>query len=44
MDDRLQEMTVFVRVAESGSLSRAARELALSQPSVSRIIGGWRRG
>ena len=38
MSDRWQEMTVFVRVAESGSLSRAARELALSQPSVSRII------
>lgn len=39
MSDRWQEMTVFVRVAESGSLSRAARELTLSQPSVSRIIG-----
>lgn len=39
MSDRWQEMTVFVRVAESGSLSRAARELKLSQPSVSRIIG-----
>ncbi|RZL85189.1 MAG: LysR family transcriptional regulator, partial [Sphingomonas sp.] len=32
-------MTVFVRVADSGSLSRAARGLKLSQPSVSRIIG-----
>ncbi|PZR89116.1 MAG: LysR family transcriptional regulator [Stutzerimonas stutzeri] len=32
-------MAVFVRVAESGSLSRAARELGLSQPSVSRIVG-----
>jgi DNA-binding transcriptional LysR family regulator len=39
MSDRWQEMAVFVRVAESGSLSRAARELKLSQPSVSRIIG-----
>jgi DNA-binding transcriptional LysR family regulator len=39
MGDRWQEMTVFVRVAESGSLSRAARELNLSQPSVSRIVG-----
>jgi DNA-binding transcriptional LysR family regulator len=39
VSDRWQEMTVFVRVAESGSLSRAARELTLSQPSVSRIIG-----
>jgi DNA-binding transcriptional LysR family regulator len=39
MSDRWQEMIVFVRVAESGSLSRAARELKLSQPSVSRIVG-----
>jgi DNA-binding transcriptional LysR family regulator len=39
MNDRLQELTVFVRAAESGSFSRAARELRLSQPSVSRIVG-----
>jgi DNA-binding transcriptional LysR family regulator len=39
MGDRLQELTVFVRAAESGSFSRAARELGLSQPSVSRIVG-----
>ena len=39
MSDRLQELTVFVRAAESGSFSRAGRELGLSQPSVSRIIG-----
>jgi DNA-binding transcriptional LysR family regulator len=39
MSDRWQELTVFARAAESGSFSRAARELGLSQPSVSRIIG-----
>ena len=39
MSDRLQELAVFVRAAESGSFSRAGRELSLSQPSVSRIIG-----
>lgn len=39
MSDRVQELTVFVRVAESGSFSRAARELHLSQPSVSRLVG-----
>jgi DNA-binding transcriptional LysR family regulator len=39
MTDRLQELTVFVRTAESGNFSRAARELGLSQPSVSRIVG-----
>jgi DNA-binding transcriptional LysR family regulator len=39
MSDRLQELAIFVRAAESGSFSRAARELGLSQPSVSRIIG-----
>ncbi|WP_348772994.1 LysR family transcriptional regulator [Methylobacterium sp. 37f] len=30
---------MFVRVAETGSLSRAGRELMLSQPSVSRVVG-----
>jgi DNA-binding transcriptional LysR family regulator len=39
MNDRLQELTVFVRVGESGSFTRAARDMNLSQPSVSRIIG-----
>jgi DNA-binding transcriptional LysR family regulator len=39
MSDRMQELAVFARAAESGSFSRAARELGLSQPSVSRIIG-----
>lgn len=39
MSDRWQEMNVFVRVAETGSLSRAARALNLSQPSVTRIVG-----
>jgi DNA-binding transcriptional LysR family regulator len=38
MSDRLQELAVFVRAAESGSFSRTAGELGLSQPSVSRII------
>ena len=39
MNDRHQELRVFVRAAQSGSFSRAARELGLSQPSVSRILG-----
>jgi DNA-binding transcriptional LysR family regulator len=39
MSDRFQELSVFARIAESGSFSRAGRELGLSQPSVSRIIG-----
>ena len=38
MSDRFQEICVFVRAAETGSFSRAARELGLSQPSVSRIM------
>jgi DNA-binding transcriptional LysR family regulator len=39
MSDRLQQLSVFIRTAEGGSFSRAARELGLSQPSVSRIVG-----
>ncbi|WP_421914043.1 LysR substrate-binding domain-containing protein [Mesorhizobium sp.] len=38
MSDRLQELAVFVRIAERGGFSRAAGELGLSQPSVSRIV------
>lgn len=40
MTDRWLEIEVFTRVAESGSFSRAAQELELSQPSASRIITG----
>jgi DNA-binding transcriptional LysR family regulator len=39
MNNRLQELAVFVRAAETGSFSRTARELGMSQPSVSRIVG-----
>jgi DNA-binding transcriptional LysR family regulator len=38
MSDRLQELTAFVRAAETGSFSRVARELGISQPSVSRMV------
>jgi DNA-binding transcriptional LysR family regulator len=38
MSDRLQELAVFVRVAETGNLSKVAREFGLSQPSVSRMV------
>jgi len=38
MNDKLLALRLFVRVARSGSFSAAARELDLSQPSVSRII------
>ena len=36
--DRLQAMTAFVRVVESGSFSSAARQLGVGQPSVSKTI------
>lgn len=37
--DKLQQLSVFRRVVETGNITRAARDLAMSQPSVSRIIG-----
>ena len=40
MTDRLFALRVFAQVARTGSFSKAARELALSQPSVSRIVAG----
>ncbi|HEY5944036.1 MAG TPA: LysR family transcriptional regulator [Kofleriaceae bacterium] len=38
MSDRITGMRVFQRVARRGSLTRAARDLGLSQPSASRIM------
>jgi DNA-binding transcriptional LysR family regulator len=38
MIDSLHALRLFVRVARTGSFSRAGRELGLSQPSVSRIV------
>jgi len=38
MNDRLRELTAFVRAGETGSFSRVARELGVSQPSISRMV------
>jgi len=43
MNDRLQQLALFVRTVESGSFSKAAREFGLSQPSVSRAISALER-
>ncbi len=43
MTDRLQALRAFVRTAHGGSFSRTARELGLSQPSVSRILAQLER-
>jgi DNA-binding transcriptional LysR family regulator len=40
MSDRLRELMAFVRAAETGSLSRVAQELGVSQPSISRMVAG----
>jgi DNA-binding transcriptional LysR family regulator len=40
MSDRLRELIAFVRAAETGSLSRVAHELGVSQPSISRLVAG----
>lgn len=44
MSDRLTSLRVFERVARRSSFSAAARELGLSQPSVSRIVAELERG
>lgn len=38
MSDQLAALRLFVRVARTGSFSRAARELAMAQPTASRMI------
>ena len=36
--DRLQAMEMFVRVVETGSFSKAAREFATTQPTVTKQV------
>lgn len=36
--DRLHAMSVFVRVVETGSFSRAAREFSVTQPTVTKLV------
>jgi DNA-binding transcriptional LysR family regulator len=43
MNDRLQQLALFVRTVESGSFSQAAREFGLTQPSVSRAVAALER-
>ena len=38
MMDRLHAMNVFVRVVETGSFSRAAREFSITQPTVTKMV------
>jgi DNA-binding transcriptional LysR family regulator len=38
MNDRLNQLSLFVRTVETGSFSKAARALGLAQPSVSRAV------
>jgi DNA-binding transcriptional LysR family regulator len=38
MNDRLNQLSLFVRTVETGSFSKTAREFGLSQPSVSRAV------
>jgi DNA-binding transcriptional LysR family regulator len=38
MNDRLNQLSLFLRTVETGSFSKAAREFGLSQPSVSRAV------
>jgi DNA-binding transcriptional LysR family regulator len=41
--DRLDELSIFVRIVEEGSLVRAARRLRRSPPSVTRALGTLER-
>jgi DNA-binding transcriptional LysR family regulator len=43
MNDRLLALKLFVRVARTGSFSRAGKDLKLSQPSASRLIASLER-
>lgn len=36
--DRLQAMEVYVRVVETGSFSKAAKEFSITQPTVTKLV------
>ena len=38
--DRIEEMRLFIRVAESGNFSKVARASGISQPTVSKVVAG----
>ncbi len=41
--DRLNQLEIFTRVVERGSLSRAARDLGITQPTVSKALSALER-
>src|SRR5262245_7697124 len=43
MNDRLLALKLFVRIAHTGSFSRAGKDLKLSQPSASRLVASLAR-
>lgn len=43
MNDRMAGIKVFIRVARAGSVSRAAEQLGISQPSASRLLSALER-
>lgn len=38
--DRLRALEIFIKVAETGGFAKAARDLSMSPPSVTRIVSG----
>ena len=36
----MKQLEYFIKIAECGSISRAAQELYVSQPSLTKAIGG----
>lgn len=42
--DTLEAMAIFMRVVERGSFSAVAREIGLSQPTISKQIGTLEKG
>src|ERR1700753_3639198 len=43
MNDRLLALKLFVRLAHSGSFSKAGKDVGLSQPSASRLIASFEK-
>ena len=44
MDQNLSQYRIFYAVAKAGNISRAAKELYISQPAISKSINGKKAG
>ena len=43
MEQHLSQYRIFYEVAKAENISRAAKELYISQPAISKAVPGWKK-